>query len=257
MSPEVNDYWDPNLYDQKHAFVSEFGDSLVKLLNPTKGEVILDLGCGTGDLTNKLYEIGIHNVIGIDKSINMIEQAKAKYPHLKFLVQDVLDLCYKNEFDAVFSNATLHWVKSPQLALQNMYSSLKSGGRLVAEFGGKGNVQRITNEIINQFNVLGLPYTPDLNPWYFPSIGEYAGLMEEAGFRVTFAQHFDRPTPLDGESGLRNWIQMFASSLLEYVPETQKEDLITNIEKNLKEELLVNGTWMADYKRIRIIGVKE
>lgn len=250
------DSWNAALYDTKHSFVSKLGEHLLDLLEPKKGERILDLGCGTGDLAWKLYELGA-DVVGIDKSENMINQAKTKYPGLTFEVKDVLNLGYRNEFEAVFSNAVLHWIKPPKQALINIYQALKENGRFVAEFGGKGNVQTITDAIRNEFNQLGMNEKANQFPWYFPSIGEYSSLMEEAGFRVVFAQHFDRPTPLHGENGLKNWIKMFAGSLFNDVADDTKNFIITNIEDKLKNTLFQNGKWLADYKRIRVIGMKE
>ncbi|AIE59133.1 class I SAM-dependent methyltransferase [Bacillus methanolicus] len=251
-----SDNWNAHLYDSKHSFVSKFGEDLIELLAPKKGEYILDLGCGTGDLAYKLNKLGV-NVIGIDKSENMVDQAKKKYPHIKFEVQDALNLDYHCEFDAVFSNATLHWVKPPKQALICIYKALKQDGRFVAEFGGKGNVKIITDEILNQFEKLGIEFKAELFPWYFPSIGEYSTLMEEVGFRVIFAQHFDRLTPLDGDHGIRNWIQMFGNSMFEGLTEETKDFIITKVENNLKGVLFQNGGWFADYKRIRVIGIKE
>lgn len=251
-----SDNWNAHLYDSKHSFVSKFGEDLIELLAPKKGEYILDLGCGTGDLAYKLNKLGV-NVIGIDKSENMVDQAKKKYPHIKFEVQDALNLDYHYEFDAVFSNATLHWVKPPKQALICIYKALKQDGRFVAEFGGKGNVKIITDEILNQFEKLGIEFKAELFPWYFPNIGEYSTLMEEVGFRVIFAQHFDRLTPLDGDHGIRNWIQMFGNSMFEGLTEETKDFIITKVENNLKGVLFQNGGWFADYKRIRVIGIKE
>lgn len=170
---------------------------MIDLLAPHKGEKILDLGCGTGDLAKELFDFGV-NVVGVDKSENMIRNAKSKYPDIYFEVNDAIKLDYNDEFDAVFSNATLHWVKLPKQALQHIFKGLKHGGRFVAEFGGKGNVEKITSEIINKRKKLGYEFEMEHFPWYYPSIGEYTSLMEKVGFRVIFAQHFDRPTPLDG-----------------------------------------------------------
>ncbi|MEH7307912.1 methyltransferase domain-containing protein [Neobacillus drentensis] len=247
------DSWNAHLYDEKHAFVSRFGWDLVELLAPRAGERILDLGCGTGDLANKLHHQDV-NIIGIDKSENMVQQAQNKYPRLTFQVEDAVNMTYINEFDAVFSNATLHWVKPPQKTLQSIYDALKLGGRFVAEFGGKGNVQTITDEIIRQ---VGNHYQPEQFPWYYPNIAEYTTLMEQVGFRVTHAQHFDRPTPLTGEQGLRNWIEMFATSLIEGITVEKRESILTTVEKNVRGALYRNGVWLADYKRIRVVGIKE
>ncbi|HWL25545.1 MAG TPA: methyltransferase domain-containing protein [Ureibacillus sp.] len=253
---QVKDNWNANLYDQSHYFVSKYGNSLIELLEPRAGESILDLGCGTGDLTNTLFEIGV-NVIGIDKSVNMIGEAINKYPHLQFNVQDATTMDYKNTFDAVFSNATLHWVHPPKKVAERIYKSLKSGGRFVAEFGGKGNVQIITNEIINGIIKDAHEFNIENNPWYFPSIGEYTSLMEDVGFRVTLAQHFDRPTPLVGEEGLKNWIRMFGSQLFKGIHPERVEHIITGVETALKSQLYDGENWVADYKRIRVIGVKQ
>jgi trans-aconitate methyltransferase len=252
----MKDYWNANLYDQNHSFVSKYGNNLIELLAPKQGEKILDLGCGTGDLAKELYDVGV-NIVGVDKSKNMITEALNKYPHINFTVRDTTNLGYNIEFDAVFSNATLHWVKQPKQALKCIYQSLKPGARFVAEFGGKGNVHTITDEIIHQFKESGIEYKMEQFPWYYPSIGEYTSLMEEAGFRVIFAQHFDRPTPLDGENGLKNWIEMFGCHMFESVDEDKKDYIITKVENNLKAVLCKDGNWIADYKRIRVIGIKE
>ncbi|TWT27281.1 trans-aconitate 2-methyltransferase [Planomicrobium sp. CPCC 101110] len=255
-SQRTKDPWNATLYDQNHSFVSEYGNDLIELLAPKQGEKILDLGCGTGDLAKKLSDGGV-DVAGVDNSSNMIAEALGKYPEIRFLVRDATDLGYSAEFDAVFSNATLHWVKQPKQALSSIFQSLKPKGRFVAEFGGKGNVQTITEEVIHQLKEEGISHSPDQFPWYFPSIGEYAPLMEEAGFKVIFAQHFDRPTPLNGEDGLKNWIEMFGGYMFEKVDEDTKNNIITKAERNLKSVLWEDGSWTADYKRIRVIGIKE
>lgn len=251
----IQDIWNPILYDTNHAFVSDYGNHLIELLAPKPNEKILDLGCGTGDLTNTIYKKKA-NVVGVDKSENMIKQAKDKYSHINFLAKDATNLGYDNEFDAVFSNATLHWIKEPEQALKSIYKSLKQNGRFIAEFGGKGNIQTITDEIIAQFTAIELDDHTRRFPWYFPSIGEYTSLMEKVGLKVTFAQHFDRPTILKDDNGLRNWIEMFCSDMFKDINETKKNELITKVESNLKKELFKEGNWIADYKRIRVIGIK-
>ncbi|RCW77284.1 class I SAM-dependent methyltransferase [Saliterribacillus persicus] len=252
----MKDNWNAQLYDGSHAFVSQFGNDLISFLAPEKGERILDIGCGTGDLASEIQQRGAE-VTGIDQSENMITQAKEKFPLIDFHVTDLLELPYQSEFEAVFSNATLHWVKQPELALERIYQSLKPGGRFVAEFGGKGNVKIISDEVIRQLQLSGVENVTERFPWYFPSIAEYTTLMEKAGFRVTFAQHYDRPTPLEGEHGLRNWIEMFGASFFQEISEEKKQDLIAKVENNLEDTLKNNGTWIADYKRIRVIGIKS
>lgn len=249
-------FWDAHLYDRKHSFVSQFGEDVITWLAPQKGETVLDVGCGTGDLTNKIHDFGVC-VTGIDQSEHMIKEARKKYPHLTFRIADATELTYKNNFDAVFSNATLHWIKKPKKALTSIYNSLKKDGRFVAELGGEGNVHQITSEIINQIKSVGLPYKEEQFPWYFPSVGEYTTLMEEVGFTVTLVAYFHRPTPLHGVNGLRNWIEMFGITLFEGLDRSTIDLLITNIENNLKKEMFRGSQWIADYKRLRVIGLKS
>ncbi|WP_026701936.1 class I SAM-dependent methyltransferase [Salibacterium aidingense] len=248
--------WNAELYDSKHGFVSAFGSDVVEWLEPKEGERILDLGCGTGDITNDLCQRGAQ-VTGVDASKDMIEQARNKYPSLSFYVADAEALMFEDEFDAVFSNAVLHWIKTPEPVLDVIYRSLKSGGRFTAEFGGSGNVKIITDEIKRQVEKRNLPYKAENFPWYFPTVGEYTGLMEDAGFCVSQALHFERPTVLNGENGLRNWLHMFGRFMFQELEETTVEDLITGVEQQLEPELWNGREWEADYKRIRVKGWKR
>jgi trans-aconitate methyltransferase len=250
----VNQSWNPQLYDHHHAFVTEYGKALLDLLAPKHGETILDLGCGTGDLTYQISQRGA-NVIGVDNSEAMIASAREKYPDITFILADARHLNLDFKCDAVFSNAVLHWIKQPIDVLQSVWNILLPHGRFVAEFGGKGNVHLIQQEIEH---VLAQAGYQTASPWYFPSIGEYASVMEQVGFRVVYATHFDRLTKLeDGINGLKHWIEMFAGSYFQQVPSSVAEELIRQIENNLKKKLFVNGDWHADYKRIRVIGIKE
>lgn len=250
-----NNYWDSNLYQDKHAFVWQYGEDLLKLLNPKPGESILDLGCGTGQLTEKIALAGAE-VIGIDSAPAMIEKARQNYPHLRFQLADARNFQVKQPLDAVFSNATLHWVKEADAAIASIHQALKSGGRFVAEFGGKGNIQAIIKALYSALAAFNIP-TKALNPWYFPSIGEYATLLENQGFDVTYAILFDRPTALtEKEAGMANWIQMFAGNFFVELSTEQQTQVIRAIEQYLKPTLYHEGTWTADYRRIRIVAFK-
>lgn len=256
MSTQIkNDGWNANLYDQKHAFVSQHGENLIELLAPEKGDNVLDLGCGTGDLAHRLSDAGAI-ITGVDQSENMIEQAQKKYPSLAFQVADACNLPFNAEFDAIFSNAVLHWIKTPDQVLAGCYRALKPGGRFVAEFGGKGNIETISNGVKSQYKKLGITYPDQEFPWYFPSIGEYTNIMESAGFHVCYAWHFDRPTPLIGEAGLENWLVMFGDTLLPGLHHKQKEAVIKGVVTLLKPVLYYDNRWVADYKRLRVIGTK-
>ncbi|MBA4544648.1 MULTISPECIES: trans-aconitate 2-methyltransferase [Thermoactinomyces] len=248
--------WNATFYDEKVYFVSKLGEDLIQLLSPKPHETILDLGCGTGDLTNKIAQEGA-KTLGIDSSPDMINKAREKYPHLSFEVQDAYQFQSKETFDAVFSNAVLHWIKEPTKVIKNIWFNLKPHGRLVAEFGGKGNVESIflaIKETLEEYQI----DIESRNPWYFPSIGEYCTLLEKNGFRVLNAIHFDRPTPLPGgEHGLDHWLDMFTDSFFQGFSTTERREIYQKIKYNLHSKLYQKGTWVADYKRLRIFAIKN
>lgn len=247
--------WNAGLYDQKHNFVSKFGGSLVELLAPQKGENILDLGCGTGDLASQIAKQGAI-VHGIDASETMIHQAQTKYPQIQFSVQDATQINVHHQFDAVFSNAALHWIKQPEIVIQHVYTALKTNGRFVAEMGGKGNISSIVNAIKQSMDKLGYTYIEDYFPWYFPTAEEYSQLLERAGFQVKMMTLYERPTPLIGDEGIRNWLQMFSNTIFQHLSETQKKNVIQFCEEILKPQLYKEHTWIADYWRLRFVAVK-
>ncbi len=250
----VNKMWDVNLYDQKHAFVYEYGKGLIPLLQPQPGELILDLGCGTGHLTHAIAESGAR-VIGIDSSDSMIATAQSAYPQLEFYVKDARDFSFASTFDAIFSNATLHWIPEAEQVVRCIIASLKPGGRFVAEFGGQGNVATITTAVQQSIREL-LHKDVDFG-WFFPTIGEYASLLEKHGLDVRSALLFERPTPLeDGEMGLRNWIQMFGERVLRSVPDEMKQQVLAHTEDITRNRLYNNGQWFADYTRLRVVAYK-
>ena len=249
--------WNPELYKSKHAFVFDYGASLIKLLNPQKEEKILDLGCGTGELTYQISQI-CPNVIGIDKSAEMINKATAEFKGIQFEVADAANFRFDNKFNAIFSNATLHWVQEYQAAVQCMFDNLVIGGRIVIEFGGKGNVESIVNLLREKLAARGYKEAAQMNPWYFPSIGEYCTELERVGFRVTFATHFDRPTKLaDNKNGIIDWVKMFGKVFFTNVKETDIEDISKEVQEELRTQLFKENNWFADYKRIRIVAYKE
>lgn len=251
----AKDFWKAPVYDKNHAFVSKYGEHLVNLLSPIKNENILDVGCGTGDLSYQISESGAQ-VTGIDMSSNMVEQAKRKYPALSFHVLNVYDINQIAKYDAIFSNAVLHWVTNPKKALENFHRTLRPGGRMVIEFGGKGNVQKI-REAIHAVYAKLFPSSALLKePWYFPSLAEYTTLLEEVGFTVHYASYYNRPTPLKGEEGLRNWILQFSAGMLEGLSDKERNKLIHEVEKRLYPTLYQDDQWIADYYRLQVIAYK-
>jgi len=249
--------WNAELYDQKHAFVFEYGESLLELLDVKPGERILDLGCGTGHLTNEIKDHG-GDVVGIDASPEMIARASDAYPGIDFRVADGADFRFDEPFDVVFSNAALHWMHDADKVIKCVYDSLKPGGRFVAEMGGKDNTKHLMAATKIVLNRHGYQNLAQKQVWYFPSLGEYSTKLEAGGFRVTFATHFDRPTLLqDGRQGVTKWLNMFGANYFDGIEEKQRQQIFTEITDLLEPDYNLDGNWYADYKRLRFIAVKE
>lgn len=249
--------WNADLYDDKHSFVFQYGENVLELLDVKAGERVLDLGCGTGYLTHQIKLLG-SIVTGADASPEMIEKARHTYPDVDFVVADGAAFSFNETFDAVFSNAALHWMKDADATIRNVYQCLNKGGRFCAEMGGKGNVQEMIKATVAVLTKHG--YTADMGniPWYFPSTAEYASKLEAAGFRVTYTAHFDRPTLLqDGRQGVAKWLHMFGSSFFKAIPDTELSQILDEITDLLEPAYNNNGQWYSDYKRLRFIAVKE
>jgi trans-aconitate methyltransferase len=248
--------WNTDSYTQKHAFVFQYGAGLLELLAPEPGQLILDLGCGSGELTQHIADSGAE-VIGIDASADMIAKALQQFPKLDFRVADGASFELPERFDAIFSNAALHWMTQPEAVARQMHKHLKPGGRLVAELGGQCNVEQIVNAVLRQLHQRG--YTQArADWWYFPSVGEYATLLEKQGFRVRLAQHYDRPTPLaDPETGIIDWIEQFGGNFFAGVSAEDKADVLASADAELRPVFLRDGQLFADYKRLRIVAEKQ
>jgi len=246
--------WNADLYDSSHSFVWKYGASLIELLNPQAGERILDLGCGTGHLTAKIAEVA-GEVVGFDSSPEMIDQACRAYPAIRFEVADAREFSLGSGFDAVFSNAVLHWVKQPEAAIMCIHHSLRPGGRFVAEFGGHGNTRQMVAALLRQAAAFG---AGDYEiPWYYPGIAEYSSLLERNGFEVTYASLFERPTPLEGEEGMQKWFEMFCGSLLSRLSPADRPACLAAIDADLRPTLYRDGQWTADYRRLRVVAVRK
>lgn len=252
--PSTN-HWNSESYDDKLNFVANPVAEVLSLLHPRLGEQILDVGCGTGDLTAEIAAAGAIPT-GIDLSEEMVRQARQKYPGLNIQVEDACHYRTDVRFDAVFSNAALHWIKDADAVARSIWLALRGGGRFVAEFAGSGNLAVLTAAMEQALEAHGYAYA-GRNPWYFPTIGEYASLLEQIGFRVTFAQHFDRPTPLKGDKGVLNWLDKFADYFLLDVTSADKASIYRAIEAEVKPRLYREGQWMADTSRLCIVAIKE
>ena len=249
--------WNSELYQASHSYVWNYGRDLLGLLDPKPGERILDLGCGTGQLTAEAAQRGAE-MVGVDSSPEMIARARVNFPSVHFAVADATTLPYLREFDAVFSNAALHWVRDQRRALVSVARALKPGGRFVFEMGGHGNLRQALASGCEALRSLGVADPEKLIPWYFPSIGAYTPLLESEGFEVTLALHFARPTRLDdGEQGFARWIEMFGGFALSAVPQEQRSELIRRWEDLARPALFHDGVWTVDYQRLRMVAVKN
>jgi trans-aconitate methyltransferase len=246
--------WDAELYEARHGFVWRLGEGVVDFLNPQPGERILDLGCGTGQLTKKIADSGA-NVLGLDASPDMIGQARQNYPRLQFVLANAAALQFENEFDAVFSNAALHWMLDRAGVVAGVARALKKGGRFVAECGGKGNVRELEGAIETVAATYHTGPIPEKRT-YYPAVGEYAALLEAHGLEVTFAQLFDRPTPLEGEDGMANWVRQFKWYYFEALRAGQQEEALRDVIEALRPILRNSDGWYADYRRLRVSAVK-
>jgi SAM-dependent methyltransferase len=247
--------WNPELYTKKHAVIYEGGGEALAILAPRAGERILDLGCGTGQLTQAIAESGA-SVTGLDSSAAMIEAARCEFPGLPFVLADAADFAFPQPFDAVFSHATMHWVKPPEKAIECVARCLRKEGRFVAEFGGKGHITKLRRAVEATWREM----TGGELEWdfYFPSVAEFSTLLEGAGLEVRDARLLEVPTKLeDGENGLRNFLTMFGAKYLRAVPESAREKWLGRAEEIARPELFREGSWYLDRRRVRVLAVKS
>jgi len=234
--------WDAAEYARVGGFVAELGQAALDLLDPHAGERILDVGCGDGTLTKKIVERGA-TVLGIDNSPEMIAAAREK--GIDAVRMDVADMTFRSEFDAVFSNATLHWVLETEQAALAIFRALKAGGRFAGELGGEGNIARLREALDTELVIRGyLPPTESSN-WY-PSPEEFAAVYEAAGFDHIDARLIERPTPLD--HGIGEWVTTFRKGWLDRagVPEQERAEIASAVADRF-------GSNVADYVRLRFI----
>lgn len=249
-SPSAGQQWSAEDYARNGRFVADLAVGVVEWLAPQPGERVLDLGCGDGVLSGSIVEAGAQ-VVGADASPELVAAAQAR--GIDARVIDAHALPFESEFDAVFSNAALHWMKrDPDAVLRGVARALKPGGRFVAEMGGAGNVAWIRGALCEALAQRGIDGTK-ADPWYFPTAAEYRGRLEAAGFTVLRIEKFARPTPLPGD--VRGWLQTFAQSFLAVVPPAQRDAVVDEVRDALAAQLRdASGLWTADYVRLRFIA---
>ena len=248
MSSRAQD-WNPKQYAKHASFVAELGKPVLELLEPKPQERILDLGCGDGVLTLEIVRRG-GDVVGVDLSPEMVDAARQAGIDARCV--DGVQLSFDCEFDAVFSNAALHWMSPPERAISGAWRALKPGGRFVGEFGGHGNVATIIEAIETELDKIDISVDC---PWYFPTPDEYSNLLKESGFDVDFIDCFSRPTQLPKD--VRGWIETFAKSYLNAIAEPYREKFLSTVVESLRDRLSNDeGDWFADYVRLRFSATR-
>ena len=231
--------------------MADYGREVVGILNPQPGERILDLGCGDGRLSEFIESFGCR-LVAIDSSPGQISAARDR--HLDARVVDAARLAFREEFDAVFSNAALHWIRPPEAVVRGVFAALRPGGRFVGELGGRGNIAAIRGALAAALPAHGLDFD-DLDPWYFPGEKQYSGLLQDAGFAVGCIELFERPTPLPG--GIAGWLRTFTRGFLERIPEEKREGFLSGLAAALEPALRRDrGEWFVDYVRLRFAAAK-
>jgi trans-aconitate methyltransferase len=246
--------WNPDRYDARASFVHRLAADLVDLLDARAAERVLDLGCGTGALTAQIARTGA-SVVGLDASPEMIEAARQREPSLAFVVGDGQSLPYAGEFDAVFSNAALHWMPRASDVAAGVSRSLRPGGRFVAEFGGKGCIRTLVGAVSTTLTAHGED-PGDWIRWYFPDVAEYVGVLASAGFDVKLAHRFERPTPVAGDDGLREWLRTFLPRIEARLGDGWSA-FAREVEERCTPTLRREGGWVLDYVRLRVVAERR
>jgi trans-aconitate methyltransferase len=243
--PTAGQRWNADTYARDAGFVPALGDAVVEWLAPRPGERILDLGCGDGALTTTLAARGA-SIVGVDASPELVAAAAARGIEARLADGHALD--FEDEFDAVFSNAALHWMREPDRVLAGVARALKPGGRFVAEFGGHGNVAAIVTALLAAIRLNGI--ADNGFRWFFPTPEEYAARLREHGFEVENIASIPRPTPLP--TGIEGWLRTFADPFLRSAPIDAHARAIEDVTDLLAASLCDDaGRWHADYVRLR------
>jgi SAM-dependent methyltransferase len=244
--------WDTEGYDKNARFVTDLGAPVLELLAPKPGEHILDVGCGDGILTKKIADLGC-SVVGVDSSAQFVTSARKL--GLTVVKTSASEMDFGPSFDAVFSNAALHWMRNPEAVISGAFRALRPNGRFVAEFGGHGCVAKIKKALVAALNRRGLDGKAAV-PWYFPTVEEYSALLKNAGFSISAIALIPRPTPLPGD--VTGWLETFGESFTACLPLPERPAYIAEVREALRPKLSDSeGKWTADYVRLRFSATKQ
>ncbi len=244
--------WNPEAYAQNGAFVHQMAGGVLEWLDAQPGERILDLGCGDGQLTLRLAATGAQ-VTAADASPQMVAAARGRGVEADQANAEALPYG-DGIFDAVFSNAVLHWVRDHDAMLAEVHRVLRPGGRFVAEMGGHGNLAAIRVALTAVLKRRGLSGLEESDT-YFPTPDVYGRRLREHGFRVARMALIPRPTPL-GESGVSEWLKTFRRGVLDALPESMRETVAAETAELLAPALRdEEGNWTADYMRLRFMAI--
>jgi SAM-dependent methyltransferase len=242
--------WSPTDYAQNAAFVPALGDAVLQMLAPRPAELILDVGCGDGALTLRIAAAGAR-VIGLDSSPEMVEAARARGVDAFVADAEAMDLERFGQFDAVFSNAALHWMLDPDAVAGGIFRALRGGGRFVGEMGGAGNLATLRGALRDELTARGYAM-PEQDPAWYAGADAFTRLYCLAGFDAIRAELIARPTPLPG--GIAIWVKTFRAGLMDVamVPEWERDDVAAAVEARAAPALRqADGTYCADYVRLR------
>jgi trans-aconitate methyltransferase len=244
--------WNADDYARNAGFVPTLGSALLELITTRAPARVLDLGCGDGVLTKQLGERG-YDVLGVDASEAMVVAARAR--GIAARCEDGHTLPFEEEFDAVFTNATLHWLTRPDEAIAGVRRALRPHGEFVGEFGGAGNLATLVRALVAGLETRGIDGAACV-PWYFPTAAEYATRLEQGGFHVDFIAHFARPTPLPGD--VLDWIATFGESFTRAVPKAEREAYLHEVREAVLGPLRdASGRFTLDYVRLRFRATKR
>jgi SAM-dependent methyltransferase len=248
MNSSPQQLWNSDRYAENAPYVPALGQPVLDLLKVRPGERILDLGCGDGALTEKIAALGAE-VVGVDSSQDMVDAARRC--GIDAGVASGYSLPFDREFDAVFSNAALHWMKDdPDAVIAGVNRALKPRGRFVGEMGGHGNVAAITVALLSTLERRNIPDPAALIPWYYPNVDGYRARLEAGGFVVNYIELIPRPTPLP--TGMTAWIETFGMSLICPLPQAEHKAAVAEVVERLRPMLCdEKGQWTADCVRLR------